>query len=445
MSLFGQLKHSAAKCAENLLYRMGGLPITLRALASRGSDPAAEIRRAYARRYWRLRSWGQPLEIACAIVFWPIAVVLGSLYLTARNGPAIKRRSGRSIVRQWLDQLRFSWAMGILPPWYYIFALHDSDRAPHAATYLNRCETKRGAFQELREPEDRTIEFDDKGLFAELCRERALPTLPVLAVVYKGEWRWREAQELPAADLFVKPLDGCGGKGAERWDHLSGIYHCEGAKLDGPELMERLRHRSHTRTLLVQPRVTNHPAMRALSNGALCTVRILTCLDEQRAPEIVGAVCRMAVGNNHTVDNLHAGGIASRVDLHTGELSRATDLGLSARTGWLDIHPDTRAIITGRALPEWEAVRTLGLRAHGAFAHHVFVGWDIALLDDGPCLVEGNGGPDVDILQRHSSRGMMAERFGELLAWHLRHAPVGAPSGARHVVQRMRVRETGGN
>jgi len=440
MACIARIRHRIGKRAENLLYRMGGLIITLHALMMPGVDTASQIRRAYARHYWRVRSWGEALEIACAILLWPVAVGLGSLYLTMRNGGTIERRCGRSRLRQWLDQLRLASTRGILPPWYYIFALHDGDRAGHAATFLNRCETKRGVFPALREPQDRTIEFDDKGLFARICHERRLPTVPVLAVAHGGELHWRGAQALPGADLFVKPLDGCGGKGAERWDHRSGLYYRENAKLSRAQLVDRLKRRSRERPLLIQPRVTNHPAMRALSNGALCTMRLLTCLNERQAPEIVGAVCRMAVGDNRTVDNLHAGGIASRIDLDRGELSKATDLGLSARIGWLDVHPDTRAIITGRPVPQWDAVRALALRAHTAFAHHIFVGWDIALLEDGPCLVEANGGPDVDIMQRHSRKGMMNERFGALLAWHLRHRaparqaapmPAGAVLGAR--------------
>jgi Sugar-transfer associated ATP-grasp len=429
MSILGSISHRAAKRAENLLYRMGGLSITLHALGP-GTGNEAQIRRAYARRYWRIERLGQLLEIACAALFWPVAVVLGSLYLTARNGPTVKRRCGRALPRQWIDQLRFAWTRGIMPPWYYIFALHDGDRAPYAATFLNRCETKRGVFPALREPEDRTIEFDDKGLFARLCRQHFLPAVPVIVVAEGGELYWQDMTALPKTDLFVKPLDGCGGKGAERWDYLSGIYYREGAKLTPAQWIDRLTRRSRDRALIAQPRVTNHPEMRVLSNGALSTMRLLTCLDERGAPEIMGAVCRMAIGDNRTVDNLHAGGIASRIALGDGQLSKATDLGLSARTGWLDVHPDTHAIITGRTIPHWDAVRALALRAHAAFAHHILVGWDIALLEDGPCLIEGNGGPDVDIMQRHSRKGLMGERFGALLAWHLAHAPARHPAGA---------------
>jgi hypothetical protein len=52
----------------------------------------------------------------------------------------------------------------------------------------------------------------------------------------------------------------------------------------------------------------------------LPTVRVVTCLDERGGPELIGAVFRMSVGKNVTVDNLHAGGIAAQVALDSGRL-----------------------------------------------------------------------------------------------------------------------------
>jgi len=65
----------------------------------------------------------------------------------------------------------------------------------------------------------------------------------------------------------------------------------------------------------------------------------------------------------------------------------------------------------------------LAERAHRAFLDRVFVGWDIALTEAGFCLVEGNSGPDVDLMQRPVRRGLMEGRFGALLAYHLQAVP----------------------
>jgi hypothetical protein len=125
------------------------------------------------------------------------------------------------------------------------------------------------------------------------------------------------------------------------------------------------------------------------------------------------------MGSNHVVDNLHAGGIAAAVDLESGKLGPASNLGGDCRLGWLDRHPDTGARITGAQLPEWGEVRDFAIRAHKAFGDRVVVGWDIAITPGGPVLVEGNGAPDLDIMQRFARRGLMAARLGVLLAFHL--------------------------
>jgi hypothetical protein len=175
------------------------------------------------------------------------------------------------------------------------------------------------------------------------------------------------------------------------------------------------------------------PEVADLTAGALPTVRVSTCLDEQGEPEVVGAVFRMAIGSNRTVDNLHAGGIAAGVDLETGTLSAASNLGMDARLGWLDRHPDTDADIVGRTLPLWEEIKTLATQAHRAFDDRVIVGWDIGVTDEGPLVVEGNSSPDLDIVQRFGEPACVS-RLGELLAWHLKQrgfVPNSEPSQSR--------------
>ena len=55
------------------------------------------------------------------------------------------------------------------------------------------------------------------------------------------------------------------------------------------------------------------------------------------------------------------------------------------------------------------------------------IGWDIAIVDDGPVMIEGNSGADLDIIQRSHREPMGESRFGELLAHHLECLERGAP------------------
>jgi hypothetical protein len=170
-----------------------------------------------------------------------------------------------------------------------------------------------------------------------------------------------------------------------------------------------------------------HPSVARLTAGALPTARIVTCLNEQGEPEVTVSVFRMSIGTNRTVDNMHAGGIAAAPDIASGRLSRASDLGTDARLGWMSDHPDTGEAIEGRVVPCWEEAKSLAIRAHHAFSDRVVVGWDVAILEDGPILVEGNGNPDMDIIQRFMPVGVRRHRLGDLVAWHVKQRLSGAP------------------
>jgi hypothetical protein len=355
------------------------------------------------------------------MILWPFAVAALQIAYTIKNGAEVARRFQRPVHRQLVDQLRLYLSSGVLPPWYYIFELHRHPTAAQARDFIYRWESKGGFFGVLREGHAPRSELNHKAKFAEHCREHQIRTAPVLAVLADGQVEFCAFSAEFETDLFVKPVSGRGGKGAQRWDlAANSVYRSpSGETLSRDQLCARLCAQSRIAPILVQQRLKNHPLLEPLNNGALSTVRVLTCLSESRQPEIVGAAMRMAIGGNHVVDNLHAGGIAAAVDLATGALGPASNLGADRRLGWMDRHPVSGARITGFTLPLWNEVREFAQRVHRAFDDRVLVGWDIAITPDGPVLVEGNGSPDLDIMQRFVRHGLMAARLGALLAFHV--------------------------
>lgn len=417
-----RIRQSIRRHADGIVWRASavGLLPNLILFPERFPPASVTIGRAYMARFWRPADASEWFDLAVAFAAWPFGVVTCALSYTLRNGAVVAERSGRSRLRQFGDQLRLAVLSGLLPPWYYIFELYRPGEMQHARCYLTRGETKRGAYRILAEARGSSSPLSDKEAFARFCAEHGIPAISVLLSVHDGEIRGSQA--LPRTDLFVKPVRARGGRGAERWDHVGGgVYrqHRSGQKLSAEQFLQRLRDMSMSQASLVQERVRNHPELGDLTNGALNTMRIISCLDERDRPEIVAGVQRMAVGRNKTVDNVHAGGMGVPIDLATGYLLQGTDMGLDARMGWIDFHPTTGGWITGRSLPMWEETCELVRTAHAAFGDWVVIGWDVAVTAGGPVLVEGNSGPDIDLIQRPMRMPFGDARFGELLAHHL--------------------------
>lgn len=402
--------------------RIAGLPASTRKHHRRlAGNPAAQVRLFYASNYWHWRTVGDAIETLLALLLSiPAVLVLAALFV-AKNGRRVAALVQRPIHRQFADQLRLYFTAGVLPPWYYIYELYRRPTRHHARGFISRAESKAGVMALLKKRTPPRSVVSDKVVFAEECRRAGLRSIPVIGVIAGGKANWL-TRRVRGADWFVKPVDGKGGKGIERWRRAGHKIRENGdLLLSDDEVIARLEWRSLDQSLLVQPRIANHPALDDLNNGALATIRALTCLNEEGAPELVGAVLRMAIGQNSVVDNVHAGGIVAHIDLASGKLGKASDLGTDVRLGWLTHHPISGAPIAGRRLPMWRRIEPFCRSAHAAFADRIIIGWDIAITRDGPVIVEANGAPDLDIMQRPVGEGLLRGRLGELLAHHLLH------------------------
>ena len=399
--------------AERLVYRVAGLPVALRMLFDpEGADP---LRAAFTQRYWHPEGAAEWCELVAGLLLWPLALLGGVPWYTLRNGPEIRRRFGTSMRVQARQQIELYFSAGVLPPWYYIFSLHDDGHA-RAQSFIQRFETKSCYFRLLKKRKGSPL--NDKHRFAEYCAQRAIRCVPTVMNLAGG----CSPRPLPECDLFVKPTRGRGGRGAERWDVVgpSTFRGADRAQRFGDRLLVQLVKRSRRRALIVQPRLQPHRDLVPITAGALPTLRVLTCLDGAGEPEVMAAMIRTSCAPDRIVDNLHAGGIGALIGLGSGTLSKASDLGADARLGWFSTHPTTGARIEGRVVPNWEQVKAAAVDAHRQFSDRVVIGWDIAILDDGPVFIEGNGNPDLDILQRFMRVGLREHRFAALLAHHLR-------------------------
>jgi hypothetical protein len=401
---------------------------------------AASIHRYFQREIWNETRLVDRFIMYAALPLVPFMAALLATVFTTLNGRFIKKQTGKGIARQTYEQIGLANRFAILPPWRYIFELHDDSKKAHAGEYLNHFEMKAGLYKLLRYyngglpiPAERSAGcIKDKARLKTRCNDNGIATTPILWIIEKGQIikiDWRSTEELPEMDLFVKPSAEQGGGGTSRWNYLgSGQFrYSDGKIMTGDEMLGRLQKTSEHKAYLVQPRLVNHREIIDLANGTLATIHVMSCRNESDDYEVTNAVFRMARSTASVVGNYHAGGIAANVDIQTGVSGRGTRGAWGTATdGGYERHPEANAPILYRKLPCWPELIHFVQHAHSRlFSDQVVIGWDIAILDTGPCLIEANNKAlDLDIVQRAKSGPVGNNRFGKLLAFNLRRTVV---------------------
>ena len=147
---------------------------------------------------------------------------------------------------------------------------------------------------------------------------------------------------------------------------------------------------------LLEEFVRQHPAMAELNPSSVNTIRIGTALDVSGKGHIVGACLRVG-GAGQVVDNFHAGGTAYPVDIENGFVCGPGHSNRSKEVYY--INPSTGKNILGFQIPNWEIAKESVKEAAALSDKLRFLGWDVAITEDGVEFIEANIGQGVQILQ----------------------------------------------
>lgn len=189
--------------------------------------------------------------------------------------------------------------------------------------------------------------------------------------------------------FMCKPYDGLGGHGVEKY-----------ATRDIPDPKAFFDYCVENR-LFLEDLVVQHPEMDVLCPASVNTIRIMTYNDHGN-PRIIWMGMRIGNGVN-AVDNFHAQGMGASIDMEKGCLvGNAIDKDNVTFTH----HPVTGVQFDGFKLPCFEEAKALVLQAAREDNHILVVGWDVALSDKGPVIIEGNRRPGFDLPQVLADRGL---------------------------------------
>jgi len=319
------------------------------------------------------------------------------------NGAQARADSGKGYFRQTCEILWLR-KRGFNTKDYYVLELHRHD----ANGYMGSLDY--GRVNRYLNPRHTGVVPFNKWVMAVFLHGAGIPVPRNLGVLHYL-WGWRQSgAPLKSVDDFrellagisdgvvCKPLDGGKGQGVlvlTSYDpERDMVQVASGRELRLPECWAELA--DDPQGYLVQGRLKPHRVLHRVYGGSVNTVRISTVIDDDGNVDPQLAVFRVGSGGS-AIDNMSAGGLAAMVDLESGRCGAAVRMHGSERHAH---HPDTGAMIEGLTIPEWQDIVDIARRAHSVLPFPRTLGWDVALTEDGPVIIEVNGNEAVVAFQK---------------------------------------------
>ena len=215
--------------------------------------------------------------------------------------------------------------------------------------------------------------FENKAEFNQIFNEYLKRNWMVLDNNYnKFEKFFKENKS-----IIVKPIDDEGGHGVEKF-----VYD---AKMDCKELYNKLIANGQ---LLIEECIIQHKDMNVLYDKSVNTMRMFTFYKNGES-YFLQAVLK--IGNGGAVDNCSSGGmyayISSNGDVYTEAIDKNDNI--------YSKHPISNQKIVGFRIPMFKDSVELVKECAKIIPEIAYVGWDVAISENGPVIVEGNCFPGI--------------------------------------------------
>lgn len=281
-------------------------------------------------------------------------------------------KAQKSILTQWLSAIYAVFRYNISIEEFYNFRFFEAsgqERDSFAGTgYMYEYQ------RAMNPPQFRSV-LEDKIEFLQRYKEYVRHDFLTLEELRHFPDKAKPILRQASGKIVLKSSNGQCGRGIEVRD----------SKEFTPEtLAQRLR---ETGNDFVETFVTQHKDLMHLSPSGLNTIRVITQLDKENNVHIIGTRLRITI--NSAVDNLAAGNIAAPIDMKTGKV---TGPGVYSDITKEDEyqHPVTGVPIVGFQVPYWQETLDMCRAAALTDTRNRSIGWDVAITDEGPELIEGN-------------------------------------------------------
>lgn len=343
-------------------------------------------------------------------------------------GADVKRLTGKGRLSQFAEICRLSAGPGKLwPEDYYRYRLYDDAKYawPEKFQFMSNW-----AIPQRLNGNDWAVVADDKLVFGALAAHlgfrvptvhaiyhpmRSYGDIPAMRDTAALRRYMRNGLPLPA---FVKPIDGylseavfiVDGKDAQTGEMR--LRDANGAPASEQQMYQVLDGGAYGGWMF-QEIVKPHRAMKEVCGDRLGTVRFMTVVDQGKAT-LRCVVWKITSGANLADNSARLGNLMAPVDIETGVVGQPMT-GIGPKFREVTTHPDTGKTLLGFQLPYWREAKSACLSLARSLPAIPLQGWDIAITDEGPVLLEINRRPSLVLPQLVQQRGFAHGFFKDYL------------------------------
>lgn len=151
--------------------------------------------------------------------------------------------------------------------------------------------------------------------------------------------------------------------------------------------------------------LVQHPELSKLNNSSVNTLRVMTFKSK-----VISCVLKVGRGNA-VVDNMCSDGMYGNVNLKYGITDSVfLDIGLNRYY----FHPYSGEKLCGIKIPYWDKIVEYVEETAKKLPTMEYLGWDIAILPDGPAVIEANEAPGHDLSCQSTAQVGLYDKIKEL-------------------------------
>lgn len=190
-------------------------------------------------------------------------------------------------------------------------------------------------------------------------------------------------KELGITEFVAKPAaDSAHGMGVGVY-RVSDFIEFGGTKLSISDLLKG-------KMILFESLIKQTEQIASINRSSVNTVRMMTALYPNDEVKLMAAFIKIGRAGS-CVDNAGSGGnVDCAVDIETGELYNALQFNSWTDVQEIEKHPDSGAQLNGLVIDNWQEIKAKVLDMQGRIPYLKTIGWDVALTDEGPVIIEIN-------------------------------------------------------